>query len=146
MAHIRQIIREDVVSRLATVFAPVQVLDSFVGPITDITPPVVNVNTPSGEAEVRTTGISPKVGRGDIVTVTYYGVADDGLAMQILLDDAAVLVEKTLKGTSTLGGKVLRLVPQEWESDFSTDKESQFGIITFEYSAQYELIDNDPEV
>jgi hypothetical protein len=88
----------------------------------------------------------PQIARGDIVVITYYGVAVDGPAMQVLLDDAAVVVEQTLKGKSTLGGLVLRLIPQEWEADFSIDKEQQFGIITFEYSAQYELIDNNPEV
>ena len=147
MAHIRQRIREDIVARLSArpEFDSI-VSDSYAGALDELALPALNVATPNGEAEVSSGGQTKRVRRGDIILVQYLDQAPTGAELARKFDGAALVIEQVLGADMTLGGTVVRFILQEWETEYNPDQQMVLGQLTNEWSAQYELPDNDPEV
>lgn len=148
MAHIRQRIREDVITRLESASPPAPVLDSFVGDVgEDADPPLINVSTPSGQAEIEHTGGTT---RADSLLVAYYFVLGElelvhaGERAQAAIDAYCVWLEQTLG--QKFEPQNARLIMQEWESDIDTESDQVRVVVQHDYALTYDLTDNNPEV
>ena len=144
MSHVRQQIRDDIVTTLTgLVTTGSNVFRSRIFPLEQTNLPALCIYTKSEASEYDTIGLPRSVNRIlDVVVEAYVkGVSN----YDNTLDTIAVEVEEAIAADVTLGGLAKDAQITAFEADFSGDGEQPVAVGRFTVTVEYRTVENDVE-
>lgn len=144
MSHVRQQIRDDIVTTLTGLTTTgSNVFRSRIFPLEDTSLPALCIYTKSEVSEYDTIGLPRSVNRVLDVAVEAYvkGVSN----YDNTLDTIAVEVEEAIAADVTLGGLAKDAQITAFEADFAGDGEQPVAVGRFTVTVEYRTVENDVE-
>lgn len=144
MSHVRQQIRDDIVTTLTgLVTTGSNVFRSRIFPLEQTNLPALCIYTKSETSEYDTIGLPRSVNRILDVAVEAYvkGVSN----YDNTLDTIAVEVEEAIAADVTLGGVAKDAQITAFEADFAGDGEQPVAVGRFTVTVEYRTVENDVE-
>jgi len=144
MSHVRQQIRDDIVTTLTGLTtAGSNVFRSRIFPLEETNLPALCIYTKSETSEYDTIGLPRSVNRVLDVAVEAYvkGVSN----YDNTLDTIAVEVEEAIAADVTLGGLAKDAQITAFEADFAGDGEQPVAVGRFTVTVEYRTVENDVE-
>ena len=144
MSHVRQQIRDDIVSTLTGLTTTgSNVFRSRIFPLEETNLPALCIYTKSETSEYDTIGLPRSVNRVLDVAVEAYvkGVSN----YDNTLDTIAVEVEEAIAADITLGGVAKDAKITAFEADFAGDGEQPVAVGRFTVTVEYRTVENDVE-
>ena len=144
MTHVRQQIRDDIVTTLTGLTTTgSNVFRSRIFPLEETNLPAVCIYTKSEASEYDTIGLPRSVNRVLDVAVEAYvkGVSN----YDNTLDTIAVEVEEAIAADITLGGVAKDAQITAFEADFAGDGEQPVAVGRFTVTVEYRTVENDVE-
>lgn len=144
MSHVRQQIRDDIVTTLTGLTTTgSNVFRSRIFPLEETNLPALCIYTKSETSEYDTIGLPRSVNRVLDVAVEAYvkGVSN----YDNTLDTIAVEVEEAIAADITLGGVAKDAQITAFEADFAGDGEQPVAVGRFTVTVEYRTVENDVE-
>ena len=144
MSHVRQQIRDDIVTTLTGLTTTgSNVFRSRIFPLEETNLPALCIYTKSEASEYDTIGLPRAVNRVLDVAVEAYvkGVSN----YDNTLDTIAVEVEEAIAADITLGGVAKDAQITAFEADFAGDGEQPVAVGRFTITVEYRTVENDVE-
>jgi len=144
MSHVRQQIRDDIVTTLTGLTTTgSNVFRSRIFPLEETNLPALCIYTKSETSEYDTIGLPRSVNRILDVAVEAYvkGVSN----YDNTLDTIAVEVEEAIAADVTLGGVAKDAQITAFEADFAGDGEQPVAVGRFTVTVEYRTVENDVE-
>lgn len=144
MSHVRQQIRDDIVTTLTGLTTTgSNVFRSRIFPLEETNLPALCIYTKSETSEYDTIGLPRSVNRVLDVAVEAYvkGVSN----YDNTLDTIAVEVEEAIAADITLGGLAKDAQITAFEADFAGDGEQPVAVGRFTVTVEYRTVENDVE-
>ena len=144
MTHVRQQIRDDIVTTLTGLTTTgSNVFRSRIFPLEETNLPALCIYTKSEASEYDTIGLPRSVNRVLDVAVEAYvkGVSN----YDNTLDTIAVEVEEAIAADITLGGVAKDAQITAFEADFAGDGEQPVAVGRFTVTVEYRTVENDVE-
>ena len=144
MSHVRQQIRDDIVTTLTGLTTTgSNVFRSRIFPLEETNLPALCIYTKSETSEYDTIGLPRSVNRVLDVAVEAYvkGVSN----YDNTLDTIAVEVEEAIAADVTLGGVAKDAQITAFEADFAGDGEQPVAVGRFTVTVEYRTVENDVE-
>ena len=144
MSHVRQQIRDDIVTTLTGLTTTgSNVFRSRIFPLEETNLPALCIYTKSEASEYDTIGLPRSVNRVLDVAVEAYvkGVSN----YDNTLDTIAVQVEEAIAADVTLGGVAKDAQITAFEADFAGDGEQPVAVGRFTVTVEYRTVENDVE-
>jgi hypothetical protein len=144
MSHVRQQIRDDIVTTLTGLTTTgSNIFRSRIFPLEETNLPALCIYTKSETSEYDTIGLPRSVNRVLDVAVEAYvkGVSN----YDNTLDTIAVEVEEAIAADITLGGLAKDAQITAFEADFAGDGEQPVAVGRFTVTVEYRTVENDVE-
>jgi hypothetical protein len=144
MSHVRQQIRDDIVTTLTGLTTTgSNIFRSRIFPLEETNLPALCIYTKSETSEYDTIGLPRSVNRVLDVAVEAYvkGVSN----YDNTLDTIAVEMEEAIAADITLGGLAKDAQITAFEADFAGDGEQPVAVGRFTVTVQYRTVENDVE-